>query len=122
MSTFDLFTTTNFHGLICRHLVTIADKAKRGDLLHADIKCFADQIENAVYSLVLNRGEAARFLGVCVRTLDRWCLERGLPRHYRRINPGKRPAPMFFLDDLLEWQHRQLADSPTTRHEQGDRQ
>jgi len=112
----DLFMSPDFRGLIQCHLAHIANQTERGELTKADIDRTAERIENAAYSLIFNRREAARFLGVHVHTFDRWCRREGIPRQYRRINPGRhangrRLSPVFELADLLEWQQRHMATS-----------
>lgn len=111
MLSLDFFMIPQFRGLIQSHLAHIANQAQRGELTQAEIARTAENIENTAFSLILNRREAARFLGVHVHTFDRWCRLWGIPRQYRRINPGRRPSPVFELADLLEWQQRHMATS-----------
>ncbi|MDR0533101.1 MAG: helix-turn-helix domain-containing protein [Verrucomicrobiales bacterium] len=54
-----------------------------------------DQIER-----LLNKNEAAKFLGIAVRTLDHWMQQRKIPFH--KIGTARKSIVRFKLADLEE--------------------
>ena len=87
----------------------------RNDLFTVKIaEAFVRRIENANLHRILTRKKAAHFLGISLRTLDRWVKEEGLPSEWRQVSPGKKPQRIFFLASTLEWQMSHLANSRAT--------
>jgi len=76
----------------------------KGQLSNVGRHAFARKIASTAFNMVMNRKQAAKFLGVSVRTLDRWVKHDGLPSDFRQIQKNRRPQRIFLLADTLDWQ------------------
>lgn len=95
----------------------VMNQSIKGQLSNVGRHAFARKIAHAAFDLVMNRKQAAKFLGVSVRTLDRWVKFDGLPSDFRQIQKNRRPQRIFLLADTLDWQLRRISRhwEPTRR-------
>lgn len=85
-----------------------AGLAIRGIVSEAVSRTYTKKILDLVNLQVMTRKETAAFLGISVRTLDRFVKEEGLPHELRQLQRGKRPQRVFVLGDVLKWQHNRF--------------
>lgn len=86
----------------------VAHQCARGEWSNLGRHAFARKIALAAFDMIMNRKQAAKFLGVSVRTLDRWVKYDGLPSDFRQIQKNRRPQRIFLLADTLDWQLRRI--------------
>ena len=100
-------------GIILHLLREIARLAYDGNFTEGLADRYAQRIDALNFQRIMNRREAAAFLGISLRTLDRWVRDDGLPSRFRQVSPGKRSQRIFLLGDTLEWMERHLTSFPT---------
>lgn len=89
-------------------LVDLIFQSIHNTLSSAGQRAIAKDLSQAAFHLIMNRKQVAKFLGVSVRTLDRWVSEDGLPSTFRRIQKNRRPQRIFLLADTLDWQLKRI--------------
>ena len=67
------------------------------------------KLDNVVHDLPMSVDQAAAYLGVTSRTVDRWISNSGLPVH--RLGAGPKAQKRFYRSELDAWIRNRCSDS-----------